>query len=930
MRTAKFLFPAFILCLLLHGHLFGQVDQFQLKHFDLQSSTQITDNGKMLSSPGYRSNICWYKAEVPSTVLTTLVKNNIYPDPYTGLNNMLIPDASDSFNVKYDLKKYSYLPDARNPWKDPYWYRTSFDVPVSDKGKTVQLIFDGINYRAEVWLNGHLVADSSQMVGMFRSYNFDISKYADYGSRNYLAVKIYPLDFPGEPDSEQLEALGPFYLNGGPTGDIGKNVTMLCSVGWDWVPPARDRNIGIWQPVYIRTTGNTTLSNIKLVTDLPALPDTNTAKLNLSLTLNNRSALSVKGNVRVSISPENFTDNAVKNIIADYPVQLSAGANKDIQLDASSVKQLLISHPKLWWPNGYGAPNLYRIRVQFVIDNKTISDDTSFLFGIRTMSSKTFTENGRFRREFYVNGKKIHLVGGAWVPDFMLNRDSLRNDYELHLCQNANLNLIRIWGGGVTPEEPFWQACDRYGLLVWSDFWVTGDTQGEFKGSPDYPYQGSVFIDNVKSTIVRIRNHPSLLVWTGGNEGHARKELYDAMRKAVIDLDGTRPFIPSSSGFAKMLPGWAGAYPDNQTPGVYSGGPYAWKDPKVYYDLADHAKDWGFKDETGIPSMPPLNTLRKIIPDHSWDHSLPFPFNNSWGYHDACTGAAQYDNYYKDMVQRYGRPMDIDSFVNKMQLMNATGYQGIFEAADSKINTTGGVMLWKLNAAFPSVVWQVYDWYLNPNAGYYFMKKACEPLHVQFNQDDSGVAIINRTRFVANDLTATARVYSANGSEIFNKSAHLNSIGDMNAAIALSLKDVLNQHPAFNFIVLYLKNNKGEEVSKNIYWTAKDNDYKVLNEMRQAKLQATFVRESVSKNEKTFIIKIKNTGSQVAFFTHVQLMQRGEEIMPAFWSDNYFSLLPDEEQTVTVSVPIANVQLDQPLSVLISGWNTQKYTIKAK
>ncbi|ANI88792.1 hypothetical protein A9P82_05515 [Arachidicoccus ginsenosidimutans] len=903
----------------------AQVEQTELKSFQLQSSTQVPNDGKMLSSPDYRPNVLWYKAEVPSTVLTTLVKNNIYPDPYVGLNNMLIPDASDTFNAMYDLEKYSYLPNVKNPWKDPYWYRTSFDASGADKGKTIQLIFDGINYRAEVWLNGNLVADSSQMVGMFRGYNFDVSKFVNYGMKNYLAVKIYPLDYAGLPDSAQLKAFGPFYLNGGPTGDIGKNVTELCSVGWDWVPAARDRNIGIWQPVYIRKTGGATLSNIKLVTDLPNLPDTNTAKLNLSLSINNHSNSSVNGNLKITISPEKSTENS---IVVNQSVLLNASENKTVQLDASSVKQFIINHPKLWWPNGYGNPNLYRIRIQ-LLNNNSVSDDTSFVFGIRSVSTKTFTENGRFRREFYVNGKKIHLVGGAWVPDFLLNRDSLRNDYELHLCQNANLNLIRIWGGGVTPEEPFWQACDRYGLLVWNDFWVTGDTQGEFKGSPDYPYQSNVFIDNVKSSILRIRNHPSLLVWTGGNEGHARKELYDAMRQLVIDMDGTRPFIPSSSGFAKMQQGWDGAYPDNETPGVFSGGPYAWKDPKVYYDLADHAKDWGFKDETGIPSMPPLNTLKKIIPNLWWDKTLPFPFNNSWGYHDACTGAAQYDNYYKDMVQRYGQPMDLDSFANKMQLMDATGYQGIFEAAGSKINTTGGVMLWKLNPAFPSVVWQIYDYYLNPNAGYYFIKKACEPLHVQFNQDDSSVAIINRSRFDASDLTVTAKIYSIDGKRIFEKSASVKSIDDMNAANALSLKDVLQQHSDFNFIILSLKNNKGEEVSKNIYWTAKGNDYKALNEMPQTKLQTTIINSSIRGTEKVVIIKVKNTGNQIAFFARTQLVQNGEEIMPSFWSDNYFSLEPNEEETLTVKVPVKELK-NVPIVIKISSWNSQENSVDVK
>ena len=907
---------------------FAQVEQIQLKYFQLQSVTQVSGDGKLISSSAYHPNISWYRAEVPSTVLTALVKNKIYPNPYIGLNNMLIPDASDSFNARYDLEKYSYLPNVKNPWKDPYWYRTRFFISNSDKGKLFQLIFDGINYRAEVWLNGNLVADSAQMVGMFRQFSFDITKFVNYNSENCLAVKIFPLDYAGEPDTEQLQAFGPFYANGGPTGDIGKNVTMLCSVGWDWIPPVRDRNMGIWQPVYLRMTGNATLENVKLVTDLPNLPDTTMAKLNLSLSVLNHGNSAINGNVKVTVSPENFSSDAAQNFVVNYPIQVNASENKHVELNADNVKQFLINHPKLWWCNGYGSPNLYRISIQ-LLNGNTVSDDTSFLFGIRTVSSQAELVNGLYRREFFINGKKIHLVGGAWVPDMMLNRDSLRNDYELHLCQNDNLNLIRIWGGGVTPEESFWQACDRYGLLVWNDFWVTGDTQGEFKGSPDYPLQGNVFIDNIKSSILRIRNHPSLLVWTGGNEGHARKDLYDAMRQAVIDLDGTRPFISSSSGWAKMPADWQGSYPDNKPAGVYSGGPYSWKDPKYYYRLADTAKDWVFKDETGIPSLPPVNTLKKIIPNHSWDTSLPFPFNHTWGYHDACTGAAMYDKYNDEMIARYGKSMDLDSFDNKMQLMNATGYQGIFEAANSRISATGGVMLWKLNPAFPSVVWQIYDWYLMPNAGYYFIKNACEPLHVQFNQRDSSIAVINRTRFTANDLTATAQIFSIDGKKIFENSGSVKSINYDSSAIALSIKNILRQHPEFNFILLSLKNNKGEIISKNIYWTAKGNDYRALNNMTQATLQAKIVSSVTEGNEKVLKINVKNTGNQIAFFTRMQLMQE-EEITPSFWSNNYFTLLPNAEETLTLRVPLTSCKSAEPLRIDVSGWNAKTMSVEIK
>ncbi len=899
------------------------VKRVKLTDFQLQSSEIVTAKGSTLSSASYvKAGERWYAVKVPSTVLTGLVANHVYPDPYQGLNNMLIPDASPQFSKEYDLDKYSHLPGKVNPWRKPYWYRTTFNVPAGDKGRTFQLLFKGINYRAEVWLNGKLVADSSQMAGMFAEYNLNVSSKIIPGKANALAVKIYPLDFPGLPAKEQLQALGPFYENGGPTGDIGKNVTMLCSAGWDWIPPVRDRNMGIWQPVYLLTTGGVTIGRPQLQTALPNLPDTSVAKISLNLTLTNHSQAASRGHLLISIRPENFAGSAVS---FSEPVIVNAGAAAEIKLSADKVKGLLMHNPKLWWPNGYGRASLYRIRMQYS-DAKGVNDDTTMLFGVRTVSSKATDVNGFIRREFYVNGKRVHLNGGAWVPDMMLNRDSARYDYELHLCRNANVNLVRIWGGGVTPPDAFWNAADRYGLMVWSDFWVTGDTQGEFKGSPDWPLEGNIFVKNVVSTIYRIRNHPSLLVWTGGNEGHARKELYDAMRNNIIGLDGTRPFIPSSSGFAKLPEGWKGAYPDDQKSGVYSGGPYAWKDPKVYYQLADAGKDWVFKDETGIPSQPPYNMLKKIIPDTVWDKSLPYPLNNSWGYHDAATGAGQYDKYYSDMVVRYRQPAGKKEFSDKMQLMNATGYQGIFEAAGHKLTQTGGVMLWKLNAAFPSVIWQIYDWYLEPNAGFYAMQNACEPLHVQFNQNDSTIAVVNRRHQATGKLTAEATVYDINSKPLYRQTA-ATSLADEGVNEIIPLGNALKQAQGLSFVLLKLKDAAGETVSCNTYWMAPQNDYKALNSMPKTTLQVKLIHTEKGSKEHQWTLQLTNSSSRLAFFVRPQLIAGAEEIRPSYWSASYVTLSPQQSITVTVSAPAAGLSAGTP-AVAIEGWNVGRQVLQ--
>jgi beta-galactosidase/beta-glucuronidase len=893
------------------------IKQVKLCKFELQSSSLIPESGEVLSSPQYKSKVYWFPVTVPSTVLTGLVANKIYPDPYSGLNNMLIPDASDEFNKTYNLEQYSYLAGEPNPWKKPYWYRTAFDVPAADKGRHFDLIFKGINYRAGVWVNGKQIADSTQMAGMFAEYRLDVTREIKAGAKNTIAVKIYPLDYPGLPDTEQLKAMGDFFKNGGTTGDIGKNVTMLCSVGWDWIPPVRDRNIGIWQPVYLRTSGHVTIEQPKLVAELPLSPDTSVAKLSIKLKLKNYSSSAETGKLTIIIAPETFKGNPVQ---FSKEVSLPGNTSSLIELNPEAVKELTIVQPHLWWPNGYGRPELYRINLIYSGNQGTV-DEISFLFGIRTVSSKALDVNGTLRRDFFVNGRRIHITGGAWVPDMMLNRDSLRYDYELRLCRNSNINLVRIWGGGVTPSDYFFDAADKYGLLVWSDFWITGDTQGEFKGSPDWPLEGDIFKKNVASTIYRIRNHPSLLVWTGGNEGHARKELYNAMRDSVIALDGSRPFIPSSSGFAKLPAGWVGAWPDNMSSGVYSGGPYSWKDPKEYYRLADAGRDWVFKDETGIPSQPPYSILPKIIPDLVWDKSLPFPLNNSWGYHDACSGNGHYELYYEEMVKRYGEPSDMKEFCDKMQLLNAIGYQGIFEAAGHKLNDIGGVMLWKLNAAFPSVIWQVYDWYLMPNAGYYFMQNACEQIHIQLNAKDLNVQIINRTYSRVTGLTASVDLYGMDSKSLFHNEEKV-TLSPTEVKESISLATTLSSQKGVTFVVLNINDAARNLISHNVYWISGNNDYKSLNNMPKSDIQVKVLKSENVINEAKWTLKFSNPTDKILFFIHPQLLSGEEEVLPSFWSANYFTLAPGESINITVGCPPAALT-GGTLVIKVGGWNIE-------
>lgn len=895
---------------------------FLKENWFLKSSYLVKEDGQKISSSEFKPTN-WYQINIPTTVLAGLVKNGIYPDPYVGMNNMKIPDASDEFNRKYDLGKYSHFLDKRNPWADPYWFWTQFKLTEEYAGKAIWINLEGINYRAEVWLNEHLVADSNEVVGMFGKWSFDITRFTNIKEINILAIKIYPLDYPGLPAEPQLKAFGPFGPNGGPTGDIGKNVTMQCSVGWDWMPAVRDRNMGIWQDVYISATGPVDIRDPFVISDLP-LPGTDRAELKITTELVNLTESSKKGTLIAKVLPKNFKGD---KIILKRTVELAPCQITRIQLDKESYDGLIIKNPKLWWPNGQGNQNLYELELIFEIDGQK-SDIERKTFGIREVMSKVTIAGGWARRDFFVNGKKILLKGGAWVPDMMLTHNPEKLYYELRFSKEANLNTIRIWGGGITPPEEFFTYCDELGLLVWHDFWITGDCQGTWdKGSKDYPYDEDVFLKNATDVVKKLRNHPSILVWTAGNEGYPRKEIYVPLRNDILaKLDGSRPFIPSS-GYREPPEGWGLAWPDNQVAGTYSGGPYCWVNPRDYYIKVDGGKDWLFKNEVGLPSLPTLESLKKFIPELTPDPKIKFPLNHIWGYHDACEGNGKYSLYDNAIRERYGQPKDLADYLKKGQLVNAENYRAIFESVNHAMNRVAGILLWKINPAWPSVIWQLFDWYLCPNAGFYYVKKACEPLHIQLNIDDLSVFVINNHFESKNDLLATVNVYSKNIERIWNRNIRIN-INPNTSEEIFRVKIPEEFKDDVYFVELRLNDNKENIISENFYWLATDDDFTFLSMLPEVKLDVEIKKE---ENSKLIIceLRLTNSSSELAFFVNPSICKgkEGEEVLPSFWSDNYFSILPGK--TKKLKVEFKKSELGEEEAYLrMDGWNLRAYRKK--
>ncbi len=857
----------------------------------LQTAVLATDSGDKISGPGFAAD-GWYEASVPTTVLSALVRDSVYPDPYVGLNNMQIPDASDEFNRQYDLAKFSHLPGGRNPWADPWWFRSAFKLPAGFRDKHLWLTLEGINYRAEIWLNGRKLAGSNEVVGMFGRWRFEITGIATPVGENALAVKIFPLDFPGLPGEPQLKAFGPFGLNGGPTGDIGKNVTMQCSVGWDWMPAVRDRNMGIWRDVTISATGPVDLRDIQVITDL-ALPLLSTADIRISAYLCNSTDSAQAGTLTLRLrSPA----PAKKEIaLVSKKVELEARQTLRVEFTADGFPELRIKEPLLWWPNGLGRPDLYEAELDLEIGGR-LSKSDRLDFGIREVSSRTEKVDDWDRREFLVNGVKVPIRGAAWVPDMMLNQSPDRLRSELLLWKEANLNLVRIWGGGATPREEFFDLCDSLGLLVWHDFWITGDCQGTWdKGSKDYPYDARVFLGNAADTVQKIRNHPSLLVWTAGNEGYPREEIYRPLRDDIVArLDGTRPFIPSS-GYRPPPEGWGLSWPDNAAAGTYSGGPYAWVDPREYYRLIDQGKGWLFKNEVGLPSVPVLESLKEFLPQEPGP-AVKFPLNDAWGYHDACEGHAKFSLYDDVIRKRFGEPKSLADYVLKAQLINAESYRAIFEAINQAAGKTAGVILWKGNPAWPSVVWQLYDWYLRPHAGYYFTKKACEPLHIQLNIVDGSVWAVNATREGRQKIEARVRIYDRTFKKVRDLSAEAAVPGLSAVRLFAASLDGLPPDGT-GFAALSLR-DRGKPVSDNFYWLSRENDFGFLASLPPAELKIAAQRK-LTEGKQAVGVRLENGGPSPAVFVALRIENKdGKDISTGFWSDNYASVLPGESADI--------------------------------
>jgi hypothetical protein len=876
----------------------------------LQSSVLVPEDGAHVSTAEFKPQ-GWFKTGMPSTVLSALVKNGVYPDPRTGMNSFLIPDSSDEFNRKHDLAKYSHLPGKRNPWRDPYWYRTEFTLPASEPGRRLWLTFKGINYRAEVWLNGKQVADRKTMVGMFQRFRFDITDFARPGA-NALAAKIHPVDHPGEPDT-QLKPLGPSrtYVK----KEIQKDVTYAVSVGYDCMPPIPDRNMGIWQDVFLEWTGPVDIRDPFVATDLP-LPDTSRATLAVSAELVNASASPVRGVLRGRI--------AGTGVGFEQPVELAPNETKLVSVEPKPVMQ----QPRLWWPKNYGEQHLYELKLEFAGTERTIP------FGVRTVGRELHKLGDHYGLRVLINGQKVFSQGGWLQPELLFDMPPRRMETEVRYLTEANLNTVTFEDLPV-PTDEFLDACDRHGLMYWMSFygtyWVLPET--------NWPLDHELLARCGADVLKRHRNHPSVVLYSCVGEGMPSEDIYRRWRKDVLALDRTRLFIPTID--VRVKAPWI--EPDLPT-GLHDAVTFWEISPPGYYQRVRAGKKWMFNTETSIASLPPVNNLRKFIPD-ALESSGPDPV---WAHHDA----SQYIKDFDPAIRLfYGPPHSMVDYCWKAQLLSAERHRAWSEAVNHRMwDITSGVWQWKLNSCWPSVGWQIYDWYLKAMPSSYYYKSAFEPLHVQLSPLDGTVTIVNRRLQRAANLEARASVYDSRMKLRWKKRAAA-SIGANTYRDVFAIPPLADPTPVY-FVKLWLSQD-GKPASENFYWlsakpyadiqdadivlspdaqqrggfTSRSStntaDFSALQQLRPVKLDVSHQIEHRGQ-QRVARVRLRNPTDRLAFFIQLTLTRgrQGDEVLPVFWSDNYFSLLPGESKEVDAAFAAEDLHGATP-AVEVGGWNIE-------
>jgi len=833
------------------------------ENWQIQNSNLISGDGEKISSENYNADD-WHTASVPTTVLNALVKDGVYKNIFTDDNLEKIPVEQ---------------------FKTAWWFRTGFNIeklPVN-----LLLHFEGINYKANIWLNGKLIADTAQVRNTFLQYKFDITDIAKEG-KNILAVEVFP-PVPGD-----------------------------FSIGFvDWNPAPPDHNMGIFRGVYLEANEGIEVFNPYITTTLNQ--SLTNARLTASVNIKNNTKQDQFGEVVLLFNGEKLIK----------PVEILSGETKKVLLTADDYDELNLKNPKLWWPHTMGEPYLYKATFEYhdsgrPLDSKTIS------FGVRTVSD-FFTKEGH--RGFKVNGKKILIRGGGWVDRLLLDDtyESVRS--QLEYVKDMNLNTVRLegfWGN----NQDIYTISDSLGILVmvgWSCHWEWEDylgvpcdeTYGGIQSSSDIDMMSQAWQDQ----IIWLRNHPSIFAWFGGSDCKAKPQLEKNYFNIFSEYDSTRVYLASAKEWSSL------AGPT----GVKMRGPYDYEPPVYWFADTLYGGAFGFNTETGPGAqVPPLESMQKMLSDnHLW------PIDSMWNFHCGRNEFNTLKRYTNALEERYGKATSAEDYTKKAQLLNYELMRPMFEAFSAYRYHATGVIQWMLNSAWPETYWQLYDYYLMPNGAYYGAKKASQPHHVIYDPSKHSLYVVNDRLEDFKNCKVNIKVYDNNSTLKFEKEISTNLLA--NAAKELYKLPAFSWNKNVCFLDLRLMDSKGHEIDNNFYWlSAKKDmldydaklptwyyhtpakqyaDFTALNHLPKVSVSADF--SSKQRGEKrAFTVTLTNHSNKIAFFLNVKIVDKktGNSILPVLWSDNYISMLPGEQRVLTALINETDLKNKTP-KLVVKGYN---------
>jgi len=850
-----------------------------------QSSYELTSGWKCapidsVKSDGYKisagdfnaSN--WMSATVPGTVLTTLLNNKKVPDPFFGMNNEQIPDI-------YKTGRNYYT----------YWFVKDFKEKTVS-GEQVYLNFRGVNYSCDIYLNGKKLNKTTQ-AGMFLRYSYNVTPYLNKNGNNRLAVLVHPPDVPGN-------------ANGGQGGDgtIARNVGLQYTAGWDWIQPIRDRNTGIWDKVTIQKTGAVRIADTHVITLVPGVRQVDgqqpPAIVKVSAELRNPTGNTINGVLIYELDGKTLSKNVV----------LKPNADQEI-----SFNDLVLQNPKLWWPNGYGPQNLYDLHVRFLVDGK-LSDKQSLKVGVRQMQSEWNAHTNS--RQIMVNGQKIFIKGGNWIiSDAMLRLSDMRYDAEVRFHRDMNLNLIRVWGGAMIERPEFYDACDKYGILVFQDLWGSGDCNGRWQDPQKlddqwtrrkYPDDHTLFLRSAEDQIKMVRNHASLAIWCGGNEITPPEDILATLRDTIMPkLDNTRWFVDYSNSDAMSYNNLLGN----------GDGPYGIQPLSVFWQH----QTYPFNSEVGSIGVSDIESLKKFIPA---DHLNKLPEYNESTRKTKADEVWDYHKYigYDTSINKYGEAKDAEDFAFKAQLVNYDQYRGLMEGFSAHMwDWYTGTIIWKTQNPWTAMRGQMYDYYLDPNACLYGLHNGSEPLHIMYNPVTGVVMAANNTFKTKSGMMLVVKAYDMNGHETLLNQVFAD-IGPTIPKKYFSIKEQVDKLAADKGIFLDLEFQDADKkpITQNIYWIPDSKgNFSGLQKMDKSnlKIQAKYLQPGKVE------VTLSNDKQNVpAFFNRLSITDGAtkERLLPVFYSDNYITVLPGEQKKIIIDCD--QFKNNKNIKVSINGWNT--------